>query len=330
MNLASKLLSASYDHNVVLTRTAPESRKEPLMFRTARCFLMTICSLALAVPSVSAQPTPPMKPGLWQVHIEREENGQKMPDGAERMKEQMKNMSPEERQRFEEMMKQRDDEAARRCARRRRHDKVLLQPEDGGARRLGRSRRLQDRLQQPQRQFLEVAFLLPSPRVPGRWRSSFLRFREFRGQNLGSYDQCRQVPHLEFHENRNMAECRLWRCEADGLQAVIRIWASRTGKSSLLIDCSRSAPAWKSGFEQLPSQGLRPGSEGVPRCSLADRDPYQLQLRLARALDLLAQYDDLTTLSLDLGFSSHSHFSAAFRQAYGRSPSQFKRSALHD
>ncbi len=56
---------------------------------------------------------------------------------------------------------------------------------------------------------------------------------------------------------------------------------------------------------------------------------YQLRLRLARALDLLAQYDDLTTLSLDLGFSSHSHFSAAFRQAYGRSPTEFKRSALH-
>ena len=55
---------------------------------------------------------------------------------------------------------------------------------------------------------------------------------------------------------------------------------------------------------------------------------YQLRLRLARALDLLAQYDDLTTLSLDLGFSSHSHFSAAFRQVYGRSPSEFKQSAL--
>jgi AraC family transcriptional regulator len=55
---------------------------------------------------------------------------------------------------------------------------------------------------------------------------------------------------------------------------------------------------------------------------------YQLRLRLARALDLLAQYDDLTTLSLDLGFSSHSHFSAAFREAYGRSPSEFKLSAL--
>lgn len=56
---------------------------------------------------------------------------------------------------------------------------------------------------------------------------------------------------------------------------------------------------------------------------------YQLRLRLARALDLLAQYDDLTALGMDLGFSSHSHFSAAFREAYGRSPSEFRQSALH-
>jgi AraC family transcriptional regulator len=56
---------------------------------------------------------------------------------------------------------------------------------------------------------------------------------------------------------------------------------------------------------------------------------YQLRLRLARALDLLGRYDDLTALSLDLGFSSHSHFSAAFRAAYGRSPSEFRASATH-
>jgi AraC family transcriptional regulator len=55
---------------------------------------------------------------------------------------------------------------------------------------------------------------------------------------------------------------------------------------------------------------------------------YQLRLRLARALDLLPHYDDLTTLGLDLGFSSHSHFSAAFKETYGRSPSEFRRSAL--
>ncbi|MES2130487.1 MAG: AraC family transcriptional regulator [Pseudomonadota bacterium] len=55
---------------------------------------------------------------------------------------------------------------------------------------------------------------------------------------------------------------------------------------------------------------------------------YQMQLRLARALDVIDQYDDLSALSLDLGFSSHSHFSAAFRQAYGRSPSAFKQAAV--
>jgi len=54
---------------------------------------------------------------------------------------------------------------------------------------------------------------------------------------------------------------------------------------------------------------------------------YHLRLRLARALDLLGRYDDLTTLGLDLGFSSHSHFSASFKQAYGRTPAEFQRSA---
>jgi AraC-like DNA-binding protein len=53
---------------------------------------------------------------------------------------------------------------------------------------------------------------------------------------------------------------------------------------------------------------------------------YQLRLRLARALDLLDQYDDLTSLGIHLGFSSHSHFSSAFRQAYGRTPAEFQRS----
>ena len=56
---------------------------------------------------------------------------------------------------------------------------------------------------------------------------------------------------------------------------------------------------------------------------------YQLRLRLARALDLLAQSGDLTALGLELGFSSHSHFSAAFRSAYGRSPSMFQQSVAN-
>jgi AraC-like DNA-binding protein len=55
---------------------------------------------------------------------------------------------------------------------------------------------------------------------------------------------------------------------------------------------------------------------------------YHLRLRLARALDLIPRSDDLSYLALDLGFSSHSHFTAIFRQAYGRSPSAFKQSTL--
>lgn len=52
---------------------------------------------------------------------------------------------------------------------------------------------------------------------------------------------------------------------------------------------------------------------------------YQLQLRLARALDLVKRYDDLSALATELGFSSHSHFTSAFRQAFGRPPSDFRR-----
>jgi AraC family transcriptional regulator len=50
---------------------------------------------------------------------------------------------------------------------------------------------------------------------------------------------------------------------------------------------------------------------------------YHLRLRLARALDLIAGRQDLSALAQDLGFSSHSHFTAAFRQAYGCTPSEF-------
>jgi AraC family transcriptional regulator len=51
---------------------------------------------------------------------------------------------------------------------------------------------------------------------------------------------------------------------------------------------------------------------------------YHLRLRLARALDLIAEREDLSGLAQDLGFSSHSHFSAAFKQHYGLSPAEFR------
>jgi AraC family transcriptional regulator len=63
--------------------------------------------------------------------------------------------------------------------------------------------------------------------------------------------------------------------------------------------------------------------EGVPLYR------YHLRLRLARALDLVPHHEDLTALALDLGFSSHAHFTSAFRQTYGRTPSEFRRSTGH-
>jgi AraC family transcriptional regulator len=60
--------------------------------------------------------------------------------------------------------------------------------------------------------------------------------------------------------------------------------------------------------------------EGVPLYR------YHLRLRLARALHVLADCDDLTTLAIDLGFNSHSHFSAAFKQTFRQTPSEFKKS----
>jgi AraC-like DNA-binding protein len=53
---------------------------------------------------------------------------------------------------------------------------------------------------------------------------------------------------------------------------------------------------------------------------------YLTELRLARALTALPGASDLTALALDTGFSSHSHFTAVFRRAFGLTPSEFRMS----
>jgi AraC family transcriptional regulator len=53
---------------------------------------------------------------------------------------------------------------------------------------------------------------------------------------------------------------------------------------------------------------------------------YHLRLRLAFALTMLTNCDNLTTLAIELGFNSHSHFSSAFKKVFGLTPSAFKKS----
>ena len=73
------------------------------MNRAKVCSVIAAFVLVAGACAAQAQTTPPIKPGLWQVHSEREVNGQKAPDASDRMKD----MSPEKRARFEAMMKAR-------------------------------------------------------------------------------------------------------------------------------------------------------------------------------------------------------------------------------
>ena len=59
-------------------------------------------------------------------------------------------------------------------------------------------------------------------------------------------------------------------------------------------------------------------TEGIPL------HQYLTRLRVARALIELPHADDITALALELGFSSHSHFTYTFRRELGCTPSEFR------
>ena len=55
---------------------------------------------------------------------------------------------------------------------------------------------------------------------------------------------------------------------------------------------------------------------------------YHLNARLSAALDeVLATSREITAIGIGLGFSSHSHFTATFRRAFGVTPSALRRGA---
>jgi AraC-like DNA-binding protein len=56
---------------------------------------------------------------------------------------------------------------------------------------------------------------------------------------------------------------------------------------------------------------------------------YQLQLRLRGSLDrVIGGGAGLSDIAADQGFASHSHYTAAFRRAFGRTPSELRRFAV--
>lgn len=64
--------------------------------------LIAGCLAAVTATAAQAQALPPIKPGLWEVAMERDGAAQKMPDMSERLK----SMPPEQRKQVEAMMKQ--------------------------------------------------------------------------------------------------------------------------------------------------------------------------------------------------------------------------------
>ncbi|HET9156318.1 MAG TPA: AraC family transcriptional regulator [Myxococcaceae bacterium] len=92
--------------------------------------------------------------------------------------------------------------------------------------------------------------------------------------------------------------------------------AAELGRSITLAEVARAAGASPGYLTEL----FR-AVEGLPLHA------YLNALRLSRALTELPAADDLTELALELGFSSHSHFSARFRRAFGLTPSEFRRTS---
>jgi AraC-like DNA-binding protein len=107
-------------------------------------------------------------------------------------------------------------------------------------------------------------------------------------------------------------------------------------------------PALRDAVETVKRIITSAPSRNVPLRTLAaetDSSPFQLcrafrrmtgmtmtgfrhSLRIRIALDRLRDHRiDLTDLALDLGYASHSHFSASFRRQVGLTPSQFRATA---
>jgi AraC family transcriptional regulator len=104
---------------------------------------------------------------------------------------------------------------------------------------------------------------------------------------------------------------------ADRTEAAKTYLGSRLGERVTLDEVARAVYASPFHFARIFQQRT-----GIPV------HRYLTRLRLRASLEHLADgADDLTTLALDLGFSSHSHFTDTFRREFGRSPSEIRRPA---
>lgn len=96
--------------------------------------------------------------------------------------------------------------------------------------------------------------------------------------------------------------------------------AARLGERITLDDVARAVHSSPFNFARIFQQ-----QTGVPI------HRYLTQLRLRAALEQLAGgAEDITALALDLGFSSHSHFTETFRREFGCTPSEARQKQFRE
>ena len=105
---------------------------------------------------------------------------------------------------------------------------------------------------------------------------------------------------------------------ADRVEAAKTYLASRLGEAITLDDVARAVHSSPFNFARIFRR-----ETGLPI------HRYLTRLRLRAALERLVDGgSDLTQLALELGFSSHSHFTDAFRREFGQTPSEVKRARI--
>jgi AraC family transcriptional regulator len=102
---------------------------------------------------------------------------------------------------------------------------------------------------------------------------------------------------------------------ADRVEAAKTFLSSRQGERITLDDVAKAVFASPFHLARVFQQRT-----GMPI------HRYLTRLRLRSSLERLADgADDITALALELGFSSHSHFTDSFRREFGRPPSDVRR-----
>jgi len=101
---------------------------------------------------------------------------------------------------------------------------------------------------------------------------------------------------------------------AEKAEAAKSFLAARLSKPVLLTEVAREVGSSPFNFARIFQQ-----QTGIPV------HRYLPLLRLRVSLERLSDADeDLTTLALDLGFSSHSHFTSVFKDEFGVTPSEIR------